>query len=94
MGTYCVPLVPELFLFCYEKDFMMSLSDDIQADATEAFNSASRYLDDLLNINSPYFDRIVSQIYHTNLQVNKANSADTEAVNESECSDQQTWTPE
>ena len=28
MGTYCAPLVADLFLFCYERDFMMSLSDD------------------------------------------------------------------
>ena len=36
--------------FCYERDFMLSLSDNNQADATEAFNSSSRYLDDLLII--------------------------------------------
>ena len=27
MGSNCAPLVPALFLFCYERDFMMSLSD-------------------------------------------------------------------
>ena len=32
MGTNCAPLVANLFLFCYERDFMMSLSDDKQAD--------------------------------------------------------------
>ena len=26
-GTHCAPLVADLFLFCYERDFMMSLSD-------------------------------------------------------------------
>ena len=39
---------------------MMSLSDDIQADVIEAFNSTSRYLDDLLNVDNPYFERMVS----------------------------------
>ena len=39
----------------YGRDFMTSLSDDNQADITELFNSASRYLDDLLNIDNPYF---------------------------------------
>ena len=33
MGTNCAPLVTNLFLFCYERDFMVSLSDDKQADA-------------------------------------------------------------
>ena len=36
MGTNCAPLVADLFLFCYERDFMMSLSDDKQADVIDA----------------------------------------------------------
>ena len=55
MGTNCAPLVADLFLFCYEIDLMTSLSNDNQADIFEAFNSTSRYLDDLLNIDNPYF---------------------------------------
>ena len=51
MGTNCAPLVADLFLFCNEGDFMMSLSDDKQADVIDAFNTTSRYLDDILNIN-------------------------------------------
>ena len=35
MGTNCAPLVADSFLFCYERDFMMSLSDDKQADVIE-----------------------------------------------------------
>ena len=38
MGTNCAPLVADLFLFCYERDFMMSLSDDKQADVIDAFH--------------------------------------------------------
>ena len=79
MGTNCAPLVADLFLFCYERDFMKSLSDSNQADIIEAFNSTSRYLDDLLNIDNPYFDRFVSQIYPSELQLNKANRSETEA---------------
>ena len=51
MGNICAPLVADLFLFCYERDFMMSLSDDKQTDIIDAFNTTSRYLDDILNIN-------------------------------------------
>ena len=79
MGTNCAPFVADLFLFCYERDFMLSLSDNNQADIIEAFNSTSRYLDDLLNIDNPYFEQMVGQIYPTELQLNKANSFDTEA---------------
>ena len=78
MGTNCAPLVADLFLFCYERDFMLSLSDNNQADIIEAFNATSRYLDDLLNIDNPYFEQMVGQIYPTELQLNKANSSDTE----------------
>ena len=38
MGTNCAPLVADLFLYCYEKDFMDSLNHDNQADVIEAFN--------------------------------------------------------
>ena len=54
MGTNCDPLVNDLFPFCYERDFMMSLSDDKQAAIIDAFNTTSRYLDDILKINNVY----------------------------------------
>ena len=79
MGTNCAPLVADLFLFCYERDFLKSLSRENQADIIEAFNSTLRYLDDLLNIDNIYFDQMVDRIYPTELQLNRANSSDTEA---------------
>ena len=79
MGTNCAPLVADLFLFCYERDFMKSLPRENQADIIEVFNSTSRYLDDLLNIDNIYFDQMVDRIYPTELQLNRANSSDTEA---------------
>ena len=79
MGTNCATLVADLFLFCYERDFMLSLSDNNQTDIIEAFNSTSRYLDDFLNIDNPYFEQMVGQI-PTEIQLNKANSSDTEAL--------------
>ena len=53
---------------------MTSLSDDNQADIIEAFNSTSIYLDDLLNIDNPYFEGMVNQIYPPELKFNKANT--------------------
>ena len=77
MDTNCAPLVADLFLFCYERDFMMS--DDKQADVIDAFNTTSRYLDDILNINYVN-DNMVNQIYPSELQLNKTNTSDTEAA--------------
>ena len=78
MGTNCSPLVADLFLFCYEKD-LMSLSDVKQTEIIKAFTSTSRYLDDLLNIDNPYFESMVNRIYPHELQLNKPNTSDTEA---------------
>ena len=52
---------------------MKDLSNDNQADIINAFNSTSQYLDDLLNIDNPYFEGIVNQIYPPELQLNRAN---------------------
>ena len=60
------PLVADLFLFCY--------------DLIDAFNSTSRYLDDLLNINNIHFEHVVHRIYPAELQLNKAYASDTEAA--------------
>ena len=80
MGTNCAPLVADLYLICYARDFMLSQSDNNQTDIIEAFNSTFRYLDDLLNIDNPYFEQpMVGKMYPTELQLNKANSSDTEA---------------
>ena len=79
MGTNCAPLVADLFLSCYERDFMLSFSEDTQSDVIEAFNSTSRYLDELLNIDNNFFDSMVNRIYPSELQLNKANVSDAEA---------------
>ena len=59
---------------------MVSLSDDKQTSVIDAFNTTTRYLDDIFNINNVYFDNILSQIYPSELQLNKANTnSDTDA---------------
>ena len=59
---------------------MMALPDDKQADIIDAFHTISRYLDDILNIDNVYFDTMISQIYPSELQLNKANTSDTEST--------------
>ena len=76
MGTNCAPLVADSFVKRY---FMTSLFDVKQAEIIEAFKSTSRYLDDLLNIDNPYFEGMVNRIYLPELQLNKAITSDTEA---------------
>ena len=79
IGTNCAPLVADVLLFCYERDFMLSLSEDNQSGVIEAFNSTSRYLDDISNVDNNFFDSMVNRIYPSELQLNKANMSVTEA---------------
>lgn len=79
MGTNCAPLIADLFLFCYEKDFMLSLDIDTQEDIILAFNNTSRYLDDICNIDNKFFHSMIKDIYPPQLELNKANFVDTNA---------------
>ena len=54
MGTNCAPLIADLFLFAYERDFMLRLSPGSQFDIIKAFNNTSIYVDDILNMDNPY----------------------------------------
>ena len=79
VGTNCAPLVADLFLFCYERNFMMSLSVEKRSEVIEAFSSTSRYSDELLNIDNKYFNGLISKTFPSELQLNKENSSETEA---------------
>ena len=74
------PLVADMFLFCYERDFIKSLTNEKLYDLIGAFNSPSRYLDDLLNIDNIHFEHMVHRIYPAELQLNKVKAFDTEAA--------------
>ena len=78
MSTNCAPYIANLFLFCYERDFVLPFSDNNHAGVVETFKSTSGYLDDLLSIDKPYFSQMVGHIYPTDLQLNKADPSDTE----------------
>ena len=68
------------WLKVYSCFVLEGLYDDKQADVIDAFYTTSRYLYDILNINHVHFDNMVSQIYPTELQLNKANTSDTKAA--------------
>ena len=57
---------------------MDSLSYNKEVEITQAFNPASRYMYDLLNIEKHYFEGMVDRINPPELQLNKANASDTE----------------
>ena len=55
---------------------MLILNPDYQADVINTFNKTFRYLDDIFNLDNPFFYSMVSSIYPKELKLNKANSSD------------------
>ena len=78
MGTNCAPLIADLFLYCYERDFMSDLQKSKRFDLIDRFNDTSRYLDDIFTIDNPEFEKHIPDIYPAELQLNKANTSDKE----------------
>ena len=76
MDTNCAPLIADLFLFCYERDFMSSLHKSKWYDPIDMFNDTSRYLDDIFTIDNPEFEKHIPDIYPRELQLNKANTSE------------------
>ena len=74
-----LPLTDDLFLLSYERYLMFFLSGDKHIATIQIFNSTSRYLNDYSNIDNPYFEGTVNQIYPPEVQLNKANASDTDA---------------
>ena len=64
---------------------MLSPSDNSQTDIIQAFNSNSRYLDDLLNIDNPYFKLMVNQMFPIELQLKEKIFSDTDRFWTSTC---------
>ena len=63
MGTNLTPLIADLFLYCYEGDFMSDLQKSKRHDLIDIFNDTSRYLDDIFTIDNPEFDKYIPDIY-------------------------------
>ena len=69
-----------LFIFWTISIFMKSLTKVKRYDMIDAFNSTSRYLDELLNKDYIHSEHMVHRIYPAELQLDKANASKTEAA--------------
>ena len=75
MGTNCAPLIADLFLYCYELQFMTKISKDpSKQHLIQKFNNTFRYLDDILALNNDDFSMYTKEIYSVELSLNKANT--------------------
>jgi hypothetical protein len=68
MGTNCVPLLADLFLYSYESEFLQKLVKD-KIDEVRAFNFTYRYIDDALFTNNSRFAEFLPLIYPPGLKV-------------------------
>ena len=76
MGTNCAPLIADLFLYCYESQFMAKIhKDPSKQHLVDLFNNTYRYLDDILALNNPEFSKFTDEIYPAELTLTKSNSS-------------------
>ena len=59
MGNNCAPLIADLFLYCYERDFMSDFHKSKRHDPIDMFNDTSRYLDDIFTIDTPELEKYI-----------------------------------
>ena len=78
MGTNCAQLTTDLFLYCYERDFMSILQKSKRCDLIDKFNDTFRYLDDIFTIDNPEFAEHIPDIYPRELRLNKTNASGKE----------------
>ena len=77
MDTNCAPRVADLFLFCYERCFMMSFF--LKKSNLKLLKLSTQRLD-IWTIYQILTMDLISQIYPSELQLNKGNSSETEAT--------------
>ena len=66
MGTICAPLIADLFLYCYELQFMTKISKDTpKQHLIQKNNNTYRYLDDTLALNNDDFSMYIKEIYRS-----------------------------
>ena len=56
-GTNSAPLIADLFIYCYERDFKSNLQKSKTFDLIDKLNDTSRFLNDLFTIDCPAFEK-------------------------------------
>jgi hypothetical protein len=79
MGTNCVPLLADLFLYSYQEESIQKLLHEKNKPFTVAVNSTFRYIDDALSINNDQFHSYVDSIFPGELEIKDATESSTSA---------------
>jgi hypothetical protein len=79
MGTDCAPYLANLFLYHYEKKWLLSMVEEEKTDIAKNFNNCFRYIDDLATLNNDLFGEYWQEIYPQQLQLKKENKESHQA---------------
>ena len=79
MGTKCVPLLIDLFLYSYEVDFTQRILKKNEKKLNRSFNFTFRYIDDVLSLNNCRFGDFVDRIYPIKLEIKDTTDTDRSA---------------
>ena len=79
MGTHCVPLLADLFLYSYEADFIQGILKKNEKKLARSFNFTFRYIDDVLSLNNSRFGDFVDRIYSIELEIKDTSDRDRSA---------------
>ena len=71
MGTNCVPLLADLFLYSYENEFLDKLVKEGKRKLARKLNLSYRYIDDLISFNNKRFMEFISDIYPKELTISE-----------------------
>ena len=69
MGTYCAPLLADIFLYSYEAEFIQTLIKSGKRHLAKSFNFTYRYIDDVFSLNNHKFSDYVYDIYPVELEI-------------------------
>ena len=76
MGTNCAPLLPELLLHDYESSAMIRFSRTNGHPRAKSFEFTRLFIDDLISVNNPRFDKAIEKIYPSELTLKDTTLAD------------------
>ena len=76
MSTNCTPLLPDLFLYSYDVDFIQGLLKKNEKKLARFFNFTFRYIDDVLSLNNSRFGDFVDRINPIELEIKDTTNTD------------------
>ena len=77
VGTNCVPLLADIFLYSYEAEFIVFAG---KKQLLSQFIYKYRCIGDLLSINNPDFDNYLIQMYPTKFEIKDTTASNTSAT--------------